>query len=373
MPSPPAERNATGRQSGSAGRIVRQVLANRGFVVCVLLLGSFTVSFEVLAKLRDIQFHPLAVPLKRPLSELDQSALRQRVFTLDASLRGHLYAGKPSLAVVEAFKSHGIVLGADAETRVKEPERIWQITDRNEKTNPEVSYTVQYDEAARQLDVYAPYRVMVATEIKPEILDQLGTDQYIQWVVLDQTHVGGASQPEDRSGAPRPENIMQLFVTYYTGTREQVPHVPEECYMGGGGYHVKMGDGEMIMDVPVPALGPGQTVPVKVLEFEGPALAAGGGAKIVMYLFHTNGQFCADRMCVRNVLADPFVRHAYFSKLELTFGTRDDLPTREKAIEAGKRFLAIVIPILLKDHWPDWDQVLRAEREARAAGKTQAK
>jgi hypothetical protein len=211
--------------------------------------------------------------------------------------------------------------------------------------------------------VYAPYQVINVTEIKPEILDQLGTDQYIQWVLLDQSHSGG----------PQPEDFVQLFVTYYTGSPDQVPHVPEECYMGGGGYYIKPGNGESIMDVPVPVLGPGQTIQVKVLELEGPTPTPGGGAKIVMYLFHTNGQFCPDRMCARSALADPFVRHAYFSKLEVTFGTQDNLPTREKAIEAGKRFLATVIPILLKDHWPDWDKVLRDEREARAAGKTQAK
>lgn len=371
MPNPLADLTATGRQSGTAGGIARQVLANRGFVACVLLLGSFTVGFEVLAKVKDIQFRKLPVPLKKPLSELDQSGLRQRVFGLDASLRGHLYAGKLSPASVEAFKSRGIVLGADAEAMVKEPGRVWQIADRHGKTRLEVTYTVQYEEAAHKLDVYAPYRVINVTEIKPEILDNLGTDQYIQWVLLDQTHPGSsASQPEDRPGISSPEEIVQLFVTYYTGAPDQVPHVPEECYMGGSGYSVKT---ESILDVPVPALGPGQTIPVKVLEFEGSSLASGGGAKIVMYLFQTNGQFCADRMGVRSVLADPFVRHAYFSKLELTFGTQDALPTREKAIEAGKRFLAIVIPILLKDHWPDWDQVLRAERQARAAGKTQAK
>jgi len=369
MPNPLAGPTATGRQSGTAGSIARQVLANRGFVACVLLLGSFTVGFEVLAKVKDIQFRKLPVPLKKPLSELDQAGLRQRVFALDGSLRGHLYAGKPSPAIVEAFKGRGLVLGADAEVRVKEPGRGWQITERNGKTRVEVTYTVQYEEASRELEVYAPYRVINVLEIKPEILDSLGTDQYIQWVLLDQTHCDG-SPAADGSGAPPPEDVVQLFVTYYTGAPDQVPHVPEECYMGGGGYHVKT---ESIMDVPMPALGPGQTVPVKVVEFEGPSHATGGGVKMVMYLFQTNGQFCADRMGVRSVLADPFVRHAYFSKLELTFGMQDALPMRDKAIEAGKRFLAIVIPILLKDHWPDWDQVLRAEAEARAAGKTQAK
>ncbi len=29
------------------------------------------------------------------------------------------------------------------------------------------------------------------------------------------------------------------------------------------------------------------------------------------------------------------------------------------AAEAMKRFLKVVVPVLLQDHWPDWEEVLR--------------
>lgn len=199
-----------------------------------------------------------------------------------------------------------------------------------------------------------PYQLLQAAQIKAEMLDELGTDQYIQWYMRD------ASQ----QGPERPEDYILLFVTYYTGKPDQVPHVPEECYVGGAGFEVKDAS---FLDVPVPALGPGAVVPVQVLELATPA-RHGGHSRIVMYTFHTNGQFCAHRRCVQEVLADPAHKHAYFSKLELTFGTPDRLPSKEEAIASGQRFLQTVLPVLLSDHWPNWDQVVTAER----AGQTQS-
>jgi hypothetical protein len=344
-------------QPRTATSTTRQVLANRGFVACVLLLLTFTVAFEVLAKVKDIQFRKLPVPLRKPLNLLDQTALRQLVFSLPSDLRGHLYEGPPSPVVVSAFAQQGFKLGPNTRVEVSEPRNRWKISFEDEQTRLDLTFTIEHDPASQRLNVYASYRLINASDIKPEVLDGLGTDQYIQWTLLDLS----------RAGAPQPEDFVQLFVTYYTGAPDQVPHVPEECYMGGG--FEKTGDS--FLDVPVPALGPDATVRFRVLEFKGPQFTT-QGTKLVMYVFHTNGRFCADRNCVRSALADPFARHAYFSKLEVSFGTSEALPTREKALEAGKRFLAVVIPVLLKDHWPDWDQVLRSEQQSRTAETTTA-
>ena len=101
-------------------------------------------------------------------------------------------------------------------------------------------------------------------------------------------------------------------------------------------------------------------VRAKALEFERARFIA-RGSRVVMYLFHTNGQFCPDRTCVRVMLGNPADRHAYFSKVELTFGSSQVLPTREQAIAAGTRFMQVILPVLVSDHWPDWDAVKRAE------------
>jgi hypothetical protein len=357
MSNPSADPAATPGQPSAIAAVVRQVLANKAFVACFLLLSIIAASFDLATK--DIQFTKNPVPLKKALGLMDQSLLRRPIFTLNDDFRSHLYGGRVAPALVDAFSRNGIRLNPEARVEVKNAGQRWQIIGAVAGIRSERTYTVEANSSTGQLDVSAPYLQLGAMEIKPEILDALGTKEYIQWTLLD----------ESRVGEHRPEDYIQLFVTYYTGAADQVPHVPEECYMGGGGYHVKT---EMLVDVPVPALGPNQSVQVKMLEFEGgPAVTS--GAKIVMYVFNTNGVFCADRNCVRLTLGDPYVRHAYFSKLEVTFGSRDELPAKEDAIEAGKRFLSVVIPVLVNDHWPDWKRVMQEEQLARDQGKSNEK
>lgn len=205
----------------------------------------------------------------------------------------------------------------------------------------------------------APYAIYHAQEIKGELLDALGTDQYIQWILKD----------ESRTGPSRPEDYIHLFVTYYTGQPDQVPHVPEVCYMGGGGYHVKQSS---IVDIPIPALGAEFTVPVQVLELERSSFI-GVETKIVIYTFHANGQFLAHRRSVQQTVGNPYDTYAYFSKLELAFGIQKAQPSKERAIAAAERFLNKVIPVLVEDHWPDWDQAVRdAESSSSSTERTDA-
>src|SRR4030042_5055315 len=69
----------------------------------------------------------------------------------------------------------------------------------------------------------APYKVVSKGKIESEdIIDSLGTKDYIQWVLED---------PD----APANSTVRycSLFITYYE-LPDRVPHVPEECYMGSG-------------------------------------------------------------------------------------------------------------------------------------------
>lgn len=212
-----------------------------------------------------------------------------------------------------------------------------------------------------QLDTQklGPYELLGAHQIKPEILDSLGTDMYIQWYLKDTRH----------QGPPRPQDVVQLFVTYYTDQPDQVPHVPEECYVGGGGYQVLR---SRLIDIPIRYRGERISVPFQVIEFQSPSYF-GGHPRVVMYTFHTNGQFCATRMCVRQSLADATVPYAYFSKIEVTLGNNEALPERDQAVEAGTRFLQVVLPVLLEEHWPDWEAAIdayeRTQAEAEAAAE----
>lgn len=199
-----------------------------------------------------------------------------------------------------------------------------------------------------------PYALATAPIIlQPDMVDALGTQDYIQWLLLD----------ESRVSRPTAEDLLYLFVTYYTGKPDQVPHVPEQCMYGNG--YTETRNREITIRVPgLPAKD--QEIPIQVLHFEKQALSR-RSSRLVMYTFRTNDTWCSGRDCVRSVVGNPFVRHAYFSKLELGF----DLPEggSEAAIEAkiaeGERFLKVVVPVLMRDHWPAWPGQQQADTASR--------
>ena len=118
------------------------------------------------------------------------------------------------------------------------------------------------------------------------------------------------------------------------------------------------------MEVEIPSLGQGYKIPVHMLVFQRSA-KFGHQKSLVLYTFHVNGEFRATRTGVRGLLGNPLNRYAYFSKVEVTFGANDALPPVDEGLVAGKKFLQAVIPILLADHWPDWEAAEQAAaREA---------
>jgi hypothetical protein len=184
-----------------------------------------------------------------------------------------------------------------------------------------------------------PYKLLHVQELKAEMLDALGATDYLQWVLRD------TSVPENR-----PESIVSVFISYDTGKRDPVPHVPDTCMRASGYRELDA----QYRDVQLRS--PRMTVPVKVIEFEKPQVQREN--TVVMYTFHANGQFYADNAKVRSAIGDPSARHAYYSKLEVSFGTSELSPTKEQAIAAGEKFLRVIVPVLLKDHWPDWEKVV---------------
>ena len=78
---------------------------------------------------------------------------------------------------------------------------------------------------------------------------------------------------------------------------------------------------------------------------------------MVVYTFRVCDEWHAEREEVRRTLGNPFVRSAYFCKVELGFalppGKTEE--AAKKAAEDGKRFLAVALPVLVRDHWPDWN------------------
>ena len=73
-------------------------------------------------------------------------------------------------------------------------------------------------------EAIAPYRLQSQQRIENhDIVKELGTEDYLQ-CFLEDTEAGKSS----------PIRYCSLFITYYTGDPDTVPHVPDECYVGGG-------------------------------------------------------------------------------------------------------------------------------------------
>jgi len=185
-----------------------------------------------------------------------------------------------------------------------------------------------------------PYVVIAKQTIaNEEILDALGTADYIQWVLED------PRQPAD-SAVRR----AMLFVTYYQ-LPDRVPHVPEECYTGGGYQRLETEDVKFLIGAP----GRRREVPGRYLVFgaSGITLARAAPQFPVLYLFRINGEYAGNRNKARMALnRNIFSRHAYFCKVELVFNQSFTTPTKAEAMAASERMLEVVLPLLEEEHWP---------------------
>lgn len=212
----------------------------------------------------------------------------------------------------------------------------------------------------------APYEVIKKHKIANEdILEQLGTEEYIQWELVD-----------TESGEFSPVHYCSLFITYYTGNLDQVPHVPEECYVGGGNQRLSAEfisldvadlDGlSTVAPANEPVREPGVVKPIKAryVVFLGQStnMWQANSRYGVLYFFYANGAYAGSRTEARAILgSNLFGKYSYFSKVEWKFygGGRGGkiFPDKAEAIVASERLLSVVLPIIEKDHWPDWARV----------------
>jgi hypothetical protein len=202
----------------------------------------------------------------------------------------------------------------------------------------------------------APYKVLNKSKIVNEdVIKALGTEEYIQWMLEDTSAEPGSSV-----------RYSSLFITYYTGTPDAVPHIPDECYLGGG----SQTRGSYEIDVPItwPSNGQVETkqnIPVRCVVFSGKSTKAWESDTLfsVMYTFKVNGAYKGSRDGVRLSLGTNRSRYSYYAKVEWQFfgvGGIDRsriYPSREEAVKASEKLLGIVLGELERSYWPDWDQV----------------
>lgn len=189
----------------------------------------------------------------------------------------------------------------------------------------------------------APYEV-VLPKIKienKEVLKSLGTNDYIQWVLED------TEEPADS-----PVKRFLLFVTYYR-LPDRVPHVPEECWTGGG--YQRLGGASVTLDVENEA-GFKARIPAKYFVF-GPKntnLFQSGQRIPNLYFFRVNGQYAGSREEARIALnKNLFGKSSYFCKVEAVFNRGAATPSKEEVVLASEKLLSVILPVLEQEHWPE--------------------
>jgi len=200
-------------------------------------------------------------------------------------------------------------------------------------------------------DALQEYRFNQAHTIEPALLATLGTEEYIDWEFIDTT-VTGAGNPLRR---------VRAFLTYYTGKPDLVPHTPDVCYRGSGYEIRKTGNPTLELQ---DARGEPLSVPARAVTFVKSSVKYNEETTVV-YTIHCNGKFVNTRTDVRWRLANPADKGAYYCKVEVSFGREGSKHRRnagrEETIQAAEKFLARFLPLLLRDHLPDWEAVQKGQ------------
>ncbi len=211
----------------------------------------------------------------------------------------------------------------------------------------------------------APYRVGRKLKIEnPDVLEALGTKDYIQWELED-----------TEADALSPTRYCSLFITYYTGDPDRVPHVPEECFTGTGYQLFSRQEVTLTLDIGQARIAGLKTnsgkpeLGVRYLAFSKKDTNVWmSNLKFgVMYFFKANGKFASSRTGTRTIMGkNLFGTYSYFSKVEwkfygagpgsLIYGKKTDV------LSASEKLISVLLPLLETEHWPDWEKANQPEQ-----------
>lgn len=140
----------------------------------------------------------------------------------------------------------------------------------------------------------------------------------------------------------KPEAVLSLGLTYYTGSADTVAHIPERCYLADG-YALKQ-QGSPVWPID------GRSVESRFLTFENTDRQNSPPCHVA-YLFHVNGGYEGSSLQVRAALQNLFARYGYYAKVEV----RADAMQRGQAETVIREFLAASLPHV-EASLPDWSQ-----------------
>jgi len=148
----------------------------------------------------------------------------------------------------------------------------------------------------------------------------------------------------DRSKSPGQRyRSWQLDVTYYTGSLDKVPHVPERCLRAAGMSVAPGGQTVLqVTDAPGPWKG---DVAFRYVPFEVPRREV-KNLNVQYYVFSLNGWPQPSWKIVRATISSVFGKYAYFAKIQ--FGPAGEVRSLSEANEAAQEFARYMMPEVLK-------------------------
>lgn len=160
-----------------------------------------------------------------------------------------------------------------------------------------------------------------------------------------------AASMEDREkmrtkfGPIDPKAMCRFALTYYTGSVDTVPHVPDRCYAADG---FKPTNYQVVTWPVLPRKSEeAKNVGVRLIQFEDQIDSRQSHPRQVSYFFQVNGYYENDPIFgVRKRLQNLFDRDAYFAKIELVTDVKDT--------DAA----ALVMTDFLQHAMPDIERVL---------------
>ena len=205
--------------------------------------------------------------------------------------------------------------------------------------------------------------VQKADELDTDILEVLGTTEYITW------------DYQDKSAKPRsPGNRVRLHIAYYTGIVDTVAHVPERCILASGGKRDSIQtltlklegpqyrpDGSGFLSPsfrqPLGVYIPSLDIPATLFRYYLP----GGKEQIhtAVYFFVANGKFYESPDKVRAQGMAPWDRYRYYCKVELGLAGVSD---PQVVAQRVSQFLSHAMPEIMAC-LPDWRQVTEQPRQ----------
>jgi len=186
----------------------------------------------------------------------------------------------------------------------------------------------------------APYKIYNVVKIKDEIEEELGTKQYLQCLLLDES-----KESND------PLRAVELLVTYYTGDPDAVPHVPDVCYLGNGWLIKDKYNTEMeISDIGAE----NDRLPLRILKMKKTNEYGKVQRRQVVYYFSVNGTYVCTRDSVRSLQFNVVDKYAYFSKVEVAMSLQKDIDS-DVVYKNLEKVIKVITTVLVEDHWPDWN------------------